>query len=90
MATGSDVAKKPQEEQVTRESERTIPTRGKDKRNKSAAPDPMTALKVRLARVELIVANYHDSWDELDQHMEQLDGAELHEDMQGVLKEVVD
>ena len=60
MATDSDVIKELEEEQVTREPKRTIPTRGKGKRDKSIVPDPMAALESRLARVELTLNNHHD------------------------------
>ena len=90
MAIVSNITKEPQEEQVVREAERAVATCGKGKRDKSTVLDSMATLESRLGKVELTVTDHHDYWDELDQRMEQLDYAELREDMQGALNEAVD
>ena len=71
----------------SRELERT--TRGRPRKDKSAVREPMVDFEKRLAKVELVVAEHHDCWEELDPRMTQL-GEELQGDMLGTLNEAMD
>ena len=72
---------------ASRELERT--TRGRPRKDKSFVREPMVDFEKRLAKVELVVAEYHNRWEERDPHMTQL-GEELQWDMLGTLNEAMD